>query len=209
MSDGTGSTPPGWYPLPDGSQGYWDGQSWSTLPDPGPAQLTDDGGRKALTNAVIALAALVAIGIGFLVWKNNQDTQMRNADIAASSSKAAADASAAAAAKAAADAEADRIRRANEAKIADRNAGIKEMEATIKDFAEKQGREGLFDGPVLSVSCDPVGGGKTDDLTAETTIFECFAAVNIESDGTMTGKKYHATMNWDTGNYTYGLGAPG
>ena len=75
-------------------------------------------------------------------------------------------------------------------------------------MAEKHVGDGLFDGPVLSVSCDPVGGGSTDDLTAKTTVFECFAATKDNGDGTLSGMKYHATMNWDTGEYTYGFGAP-
>lgn len=217
MSGQSGDTPPGWYPLPQGGQGYWDGQHWQSLPDPtGTGSIPAANVAKSSTSVatVVAFCVLVAAAVGALLWKNNQDTEMRNAAIAASSSKASADAKAAAEARAVADAkaaaaaEADRVRRAAEAKQAERVQAIKEMEYTIKDFAEKQGREGLFDGPVLSVSCDPVGGGKTDDLTAQATIFECFAAVTDNGDGTLSGKKYHATMNWDTGNYTYGLGPP-
>ena len=199
MSGQSGDTPPGWYPLPQGGQGYWDGQHWRSLPDPtGTGSIPAANVAKSSTSVatVVAFCVLVAAAVGALLWKNSQDTEMRNAAIAASSSKASADAKAAAEARAVADAKAERVE------------AIKEMEDTIKDFAEKQGREGLFDGPVLSVSCDPVGGGKTDDLTAQATIFECFAAVTDNGDGTLSGKKYHATMNWDTGNYTYGLGPP-
>ena len=35
-----------------------------------------------------------------------------------------------------------------------------------------------------------------DDLTAKTTVFECFSATKDNGDGTMSGRKYHATMNW-------------
>lgn len=54
----------------------------------------------------------------------------------------------------------------------------------------------------------PVGGGSTDDLTETTTVFECFAANEDNGDGTMSGCKYHATMNWSTSEFTYGLGKP-
>lgn len=159
------------------------------------------GRKKVLVASLIALLILAAAGIGALVWKNSRDTEMRNAAIAASSSKAAAD-------KAAADAEAERVRRDTEARRAQRAGAVKDVEASVKKLAQQQAGEGLFDGPVLSVSCDPVGGGSTDDLTAKTTVFECFAATKVESDGTLSGKKYHATVNWDTGKYTYGYGAP-
>lgn len=136
------------------------------------------------------------------MWKSSHDTQMRNEAIAASSSKAAAD-------KAAADAaEAERVRRDTETKRAERAAAVKDVETAIATLAQEHIDKGIFDGPVLSASCDPVGGGSTEDLTAKTTIFECFAATKDNGDGTLSGRKYHATMNWDTGQYTYGLGAP-
>jgi hypothetical protein len=135
------------------------------------------------------------------MWKSNHDTQMQNDAAASSSSKAAASAAAAAA-------EADRVQIEVTAKRAQRAETVTEVAAAVKTMAEEHVNDGLFDGPVLSVTCDPVGGGSTDDLTAKTTIFECFAATKDNGDGTLSGRKYHATMNWDTGNYTYGLGAP-
>jgi hypothetical protein len=200
--------PAGWYPAPHGGKRYWDGQRWLALPDPddstvapaavatGSAEKAAGGRKKVVVASVVALIVLAAAGIGALVWKNSNDTQMRNAAIAASSSKAAA------------DAQADRVRRDTEAKRAKRAAAVKDIEASVKKLAEKQVDEGLFNDPVLSVSCDPVGGGSTDDLTAKTTVFECFAATKDNGDGTLSGRKYHATMNWDTDDYTYGLGAP-
>jgi hypothetical protein len=167
----------------------------------GSAEKAAGGGKKVVVASVVALIVLAAAGIG-VFWKNSHDTQMRNAAITASSSKAAAD-------KAAADAaEVDRVRRDTEAKRAQRAAAVKDIEASVKTLAEKHVSEGLFDGPVLSVSCDPIGGGSTDDLTAKTTVFECFAATKDNGDGTLSGRKYHATANWDTGAYTYGFGAP-
>lgn len=200
--------PAGWYPAPDGGRRYWDGQRWLALPDPddgavgaGSAAKAPGRTKKLVVASAVALVILAVTGIGVLFWKSSRDTEMRNAAIAASSSKAAAE-------KAAADAEADRVRRDNDAKRAQRAATVKEIEASIKTMAQKHVADGLFEGPVLSVSCDPVGGGSTDDLTAKTTVFECFVATQYNGDGTLSGKKYHATMNWDTGSYTYGFGAP-
>lgn len=204
--------PAGWYPAPHGGKRYWDGQRWLALPDPdedtaavgGASDSTEEaagGKNRVVIASVVALIVLVAAGIGVAIWKNSYDTEMRNSAIAASSSKAAAD-------KAAADAEADRVRRDVEAKRAKRAAEVKDIEASVKKMAEKHIADGLFDGPVLSVTCDPVGGGSTDDLTAKTTVFECFVATKDNGDGTLSGKKYHATMNWDTEEYTYGFGAP-
>jgi hypothetical protein len=213
MSTESDGVPPGWYPTPQGGKRYWDGQRWLALPEPDdatpfPAEATGSAQRPAadkkklvvIIACVATLIVLVAAGLGTLIWKNDHDTQMRNDASAASSSKAAAD-------KAAADkAAADQLQRDTDAKRAQRAAAVKDLEASITTMAHKQIDLGLFDGPVLSVSCDPVGGGSTDDLTAKTTIFECFAATKDNGDGTLSGHKYHATMNWDTGDYTYGLG---
>jgi hypothetical protein len=135
------------------------------------AEKANGGRKKVVIASVVAAIVLAAAGIGLLL-KNNHDTDWRTAAIAStSSSKAAAD-------DAAAAAEADRVRRETETARAKRAAAVKEIEASIKTLAEKHVADGLFDGPVLSVSCDPVGGGSTDDLTAKTTVFDCFAATN-------------------------------
>lgn len=203
MTSGSDKVPAGWYPAPNGGQRYWDGERWLALPNPDNSTVAADspkqavGGRKKVVVASVVAIILAAAGIGaFLISKNNHETQMRDAAIAASSSQAAA-------ARAAADAEADRVK----SERAKRTAAVKDIEADVKTFAQKQSAEGLFDGPVLSVTCDPVG-GSTDDLTAQTTIFACFAATTDNGDGTFSGEKYHARMNWNTGEETYGYGPP-
>jgi hypothetical protein len=207
--------PAGWYPTPNGGQRYWDGQRWLALPDPDqPTVYPEEDGdsfsaptatgtrKKAVIGSVVVALILIAAGVG-LVLKNNHDTDLRNAAAASTaSSLAAASSSQAAAAASAAAAEAERVQRERAGRAAD----VQQIEADIKKMAEKQVADGLFDGPVLSASCDPVGGGSTDDLTAKTTIFECFAATHQNDDGTLSGRKYHATMNWDTESWTYGLG---
>ncbi|MGB3484402.1 MAG: DUF2510 domain-containing protein [Mycobacterium sp.] len=210
MASESDEAPPGWYPTPQGGQRYWDGQRWLALPEPddanpfpadaaGVTEKQPTGKKKAVLAGIAALIVLVTAGIGALLWNKNHDTQMRNNAIAASSSKAAADAAATAA---------EKVRRDTEAKRSQRASAIGDLEESITTMARDHIMKGLFDGPVLSVSCDPVGGGSTDDLTAKTTIFECFTATKDNGDGTLSGRKYHATMNWDSGNYTYGLGAP-
>ena len=201
MPSESDKVPAGWYPAPNGGQRYWDGERWLALPNPDNSTVATDspekavGRRKNVVVASVVVIILAAAGIGaFLISKNNHDTQMRNEAIAASSSKAAAD-------KAAADAEADRV----QSERAKRTAAVRDIEADVKKLAQKQSAEGLFDGPVLSVKCDPVG-GSTDDLTAQTTIFECFVSTTDNGDGTFSGEKYHARMNWKTDEETYGYG---
>lgn len=95
-----------------------------------------------------------------------------------------------------------------DAERASRAASVPAIESSIKTMAEEHAGKGLIDGSIISVTCSPVSGGSTGDLTESTTVFECFAATRDNGDGTKSGYKYHATMNWTTGKATYGLGAP-
>ncbi len=80
------------------------------------------------------------------------------------------------------------------------------IESSIEEMANEHVAEGMLDGPVLSVTCSPVNGGSTDNLSETTTVFECFVANEDVGGGRMRGYTYHATMNWTTGKYTYGYG---
>jgi hypothetical protein len=208
MPNESDKVPAGWYPAPHGGKRYWDGKRWLALPDPDSGDENDDaleeddatGIRKNVVFASIAAAIVLLVAGGFLIWKHNHDTQMRNEAMAASSSSSSS--------KAAADAAAASAQRETQAERDERAQEVSEVEASVKKMAEDQANKGLFEGPVLSVKCNPVSGGSTDDLTAKTTVFECFAATKRNDDGTYSGYKYHATVNWDTHDFTYGFGAP-
>jgi len=90
----------------------------------------------------------------------------------------------------------------------ERELAVSGIETSIKTMAEEHVKEDIIEGPVLQVTCDPVNGGSTDDLTQKTTVFQCFVANEDNGDGTMSGYYYNATMNWDSGQYTYGFGEP-
>jgi hypothetical protein len=55
------------------------------------------------------------------------------------------------------------------------------------------------------VTCTPTNGGSTDDLEAKSTTYQCFASEKASKDGTANGYDFDATMNWETGSYTWGL----
>ena len=89
-----------------------------------------------------------------------------------------------------------------------RAATVTNIETSIEEMANEHVNKGMFDGPILSVTCSPVNGGSTDDLTETTTVFECFVGTEDVGGGRMRGYRYHATMNWTSGEFTYGFGAP-
>ena len=162
--------------------------------------------------AVIVATAVVLVGLigGGTAWKM-ADNERKEAAAAEASAEAAAESAAAeererqeqeAAAAAAAQ------ERRDDAERDERRASVTEIEASVKKMADGHATDGIIDGPIIDVSCSPVGGGSTDDLTEQTTVFECFAASRDNGDGTMSGYTYNATMNWSTGQYTYGLGEP-
>ena len=125
----------------------------------------------------------------------------------------------AAEAKAQADAaEAKKVSKAEEAKEAQaakdkaerqlRKETVPEIEKSVKKMAKGHAKDGVIDGPVVDVSCDPVAGGSVDDLSEKDYGISVFRCNKKNKDGTSDGYYYNATMNWKTGNYTYGLGKP-
>jgi hypothetical protein len=211
----------GWYPTPSGEQRYWDGEQWLALPAPpdvAPSSpqsqetKSQPRNRRRLKWALIAGAAVLVLGLiaGGVAWKIADNERQAEAAAQAAAEQSAAEASEeqarqeAAAASAAASAQ----ERADEAERTSRLASIPGIEASVKTMAEGHAADGIIDGPIIEVTCSPVGGGSTDDLTQQTTVFACFAAYRDNGDGTMSGYTYKATMNWSTGSYTYGLGAP-
>lgn len=212
--------PPGWYPTPDGSQQYWDGRGWLAIPPPNHSQ----GPNKRTRTLIAFIASLVlaaAIGGGIAMVQLNRAEQRAAAEQASSAaaSRAAADEASAQAAEEAASAEAaeqasvqeaeQAQEEADQAAVQARQLAVTDIEAGIETMAEGHLSDGLIDGPeVVAVRCSPVAGGSIGDLDEETTVFECFVGTEENDDGTMSGYGYNATMNWTTGEYTYGLGDP-
>jgi membrane protein involved in colicin uptake len=166
--------------------------------------------KKRRVGKWLAIAAMAAVLLGLvgggIAWKVAHDERVAAAEAQAAAETAAAeereqqkrDEAAAAAAQ----------ERRDQADRAARRDSVVGIQASVKKMAEGHAADGIIDGPVIDVSCSPVGGGSTDDLTEQTTVFECFAANEDNGDGTMSGYKYNATMNWSSGSYTYGFGAP-
>jgi hypothetical protein len=214
----TGSTPAaGWYPTPSGEQRYWDGEQWLALPPPAGPAAPNTGTpepsaapRKRRVGRWLAIAGAVAVLLGLvgggIAWKVADNARVAAAQAAAAAEKAAAAQREEQERKDVAAAAAQEAR--DEADRSARRTSVTEIEASVKEMAEGHAADGIIDGPIIDVSCSPVGGGSTDDLTEQTTVFECFTANKDNGDGTMSGYKYNATMNWSSGSYTYSLGAP-
>ncbi|TDE95174.1 DUF2510 domain-containing protein [Occultella glacieicola] len=208
------SAAPGWYPGPDGTQRYWDGQQWLAIPPPaaGAPQRKSPARMVALVAGPIVVVLLVVVGL--LIKADSDRTQAAAEQAAIEQAAAEEAASAEAAAQEAAEEEAaiEAAAQAQEdednAERRDREAMVPQIEASIQTMAEEHVDDGFLEGPILSVTCSPVGGGSTDDLTQQTTVFDCFVANEDNGDGTFSGYSYNATMNWGTGQFTYGMGAP-
>lgn len=219
MSESGPSAPAGWYPGPDGGQRYWDGERWLALPAPA----AEDGNlatqasgasssvamedsssskspRKPLIIGLAIAAVLIVVGGGAAVAIKAQSDQ--------AAAEEAAEAEEVAQAEEAAERQRQAEAAADQRERESRTSAIDEIEGSIQGMAETHVTEGLIDGPIISVSCDPVDGGSADDLTQRTTVFQCFAANTDNGDGSFSGHYYNATMNWDSGEYTYGFGAP-
>lgn len=211
--------PEGWYPSPTSKNEeiYWDGSAWTgaarkaeTEPpveavEAKSSEISIAGSvaqrllarkpqRKTLIIASVVIVLIVGGGgaaVAGVVHSNQVAAQKAEAQ------KHAADAAA----------EARRAKKiVDDATRATRKVSVTAIEASIKKMAEKDASLGIFDGPILRVSCNPVNGGSTDDLSDKTTAFDCFVSTKDNGDGTQSGHFFNATENWTTGEYTYGIG---
>ncbi len=212
MSNETTTATPGWYPSPEGGQRYWDGKQWLDLPEPSTVS-PDDGSSRAASKleavkrflkrpialTILGVVVLSGLGVAIAIKMSHDSKVEEERQVAAAAAQEEADRAAAAAAAQKKTDDGERTKRA---------LTVVQLEGSVKTLAEEHVSKSILDGPILDVSCSPVGGGSTDDLTETTTVFECFAANEDAGDGKMRGYKYHATVNWTAGTYTYGLGAP-
>lgn len=210
-SEAPPATPAGWYPTPSGKQRYWDGIEWTDLPSPedaaeaeseesaaAVAPVARERRRPRWRTLVILGVILLALALGGVAWgvKSSADAAVAHAAVVAKKHAAQVAAQNAAEAKAIAVA----------AERAQREAKIPQIEDSVKALATKDVADGILDGPVLDSTCTAVGGGSTSALDGASTVFACFVGTVKNADGTETGYNFNATMNWSTGNYTYGLG---
>ena len=160
------------------------------------------GSRKLRLFALAAVAIVMLAGgataVSLVVAHNNE---------VAAEQRVADKAEAAKAAEAAHVAAREQSRKAADvAERAERKTTVSAIETSITTDAQSRVDSGALDGPIIKSSCSPLGGGSTDDLTALTTTFTCIA-INVENaDGTASGYRFSATMNWDSGSYTWHLG---
>jgi hypothetical protein len=155
------------------------------------------GPRRKISKRIVigVVTALVLAGSATgLALKVSHDNQVTASAIAAkSSAQAVADA---AAAQQVSD---DKTR-------TDRQTQVTSLEASILKDAKERVKTQALTGPILRASCTPLGGGSADDLTALTGTFECIAVNKENADGTSSGYRFAATINWNK-DYTWHLGS--
>lgn len=199
---GMTNPPAGWYPSPEdpSTKKYWDGQQWLNIPVPAEVAPRRKSKAPVIVASIVAAGVLVLVVIGLIV--NSVFSGIAAEQLAAEQQQEQAQAEEEAAAALAEQEVLDTAER--EA----RKESIVGIEASVKKMAEGHIEKGVITGSVLSVLCSPVGGGSTDNLDQNTTVFQCFVATEDNGDGTKSGHYYNATMNWETGQYTYGFGEP-
>ena len=165
---------------------------------------------------IIAAALIVMIG-GVGVVLNIQHTNQVNAEQAAATAAFEAEKKREAEATAAIEAqkkrEADAAAKATAAKKAAddlkgelRKEIVTALEGSVLKDAQERVTTGVLTGPISLASCTPLGGGSSDDLTAITGTFECIAVNKTNPDGSSSGYRFSATVNWNDGSYTWHLG---
>lgn len=166
-------------------------------PNCGASYIARAGWLRSHKRIVLILAGLLVLagaGTGIVLGVQHAD-QVKAEQAAADEVKK--KESDAAAAKQAADA----------AKRMVRKTIVTALEDSVLKDAQSRVTEGVLTGPITLASCTALGGGSTDDLTAITGTFQCIAVNKTNADGSQSGYRFSATVNWDDASYTWHLGS--
>ncbi|TPV48568.1 hypothetical protein FJ661_18020 [Pseudarthrobacter phenanthrenivorans] len=155
----------------------------------------------------VAAAVLIIAVAGIAVSLNIQHTNQVNAEQAAAASAAEAENKRQAEATRASQAAAAAKQAADATKRAQRKLIVASLEDSILKDAESRVAKGVLEGPITRASCTPLGGGSSDDLTAITGTFQCIAVNKTEADGSSSGYRFSATVNWNDASYSWHLGS--
>jgi hypothetical protein len=82
-----------------------------------------------------------------------------------------------------------------------------ELEKAVETYAKKLVSEGILEETILGVNCSPVSGGSSTELESTSGTFGCIAITKYESNGTESGTRFSATIDFSTNTYTYRLGS--
>jgi predicted nucleic acid-binding Zn-ribbon protein len=171
-------------------------------------------GRKSIIAVAAAVIVIVGVGTGIALKVNHDRDQQREQAAeerqqaereAEEEAQEARDAADAAEAQREARRQAKLALEAAERKI--RKSIIRQMQTSITEDARERVGEGDLEGPIMYTSCDPLGGGSVDDLTALTTTFDCIAVNEELGGGRVSGYGFASTVNWDEGSWTWQLDA--
>ena len=77
------------------------------------------------------------------------------------------------------------------------------LESSVKKDALQDVSTGLLDGPILKADCQPA---TQADQNSSIANYSCLAVSSIGSDGTESGYRFAATINVNSGRYSWRLG---
>jgi hypothetical protein len=159
-------------------------------------------GRRGIVIAVAVLLLLAGGATAGIIAKTNHD----NAVKAEQARKLAAEQAAADAARKRAEAKRKTDQAVHDLQVSFRKDLIRALQKSVTKDAEKDVSDGVLDGPILRTECTPVGGGNVDNLAEHTGNYSCLAITKVNGDGTASGYGFSATVNYDSGSYTWHLG---
>lgn len=166
--------------------------------------------RTKLAAGATAVGVLIAgavVAFALNIRANNQEDQRAAAASSSAASSSAAVVAAAEASSAAASSSAAAKTAADELERERRQLIVAELEKSVTKHAKKLVKDDLLDGPIKHLSCTPIGDGSGDLLLDATGQFSCMAVTDVnEDEGTESGYRYSATVNWTAESYTWHLG---
>jgi hypothetical protein len=80
---------------------------------------------------------------------------------------------------------------------------VSSLQSSVKKDALQDVSTGVLDGPILKADCQPA---TQADQTATIANYSCLAVSSVGSDGTESGYRFSATINVNSGRYSWRLG---
>lgn len=164
------------------------------------------GRRGRIVTAVVVVLVLAGGVAAAIILKVHHDNQVR-AEQHRKALQAQQAAAAAQAAQAAQRAQQAQQAAQNAVQVSIRRSLVNALQGSVTKDAQQDVNNGVLTGPILRTVCTPVGGGNLQDTLADHTgNWSCLAVTKDNPDGTSSGYGFAATINYDTGAYTWHLG---
>lgn len=151
----------------------------------------------------LAVLAAAIVAVALVIHHNNEVAARKHAAAVAAATAARVRAQRLAAAKAVTKLKHEEAAAEKLVEDSKRSSLVSFLERNVKKTADKDVADGVLNGPIVKVQCEPATAA---DATATIATYSCVAATSQSSGGTLNGYGFTGTINLKTDGATWHLG---